>query len=103
MTGDFEQTARLAESGDFVYLDPPYSTQRPRHGEYGYGSFDKSDESRLLVLLHDLDRIGAHFLLSYGGTAPTRDVPQRLSHPRHNLNINGVWNPTQTNAEREVP
>jgi site-specific DNA-adenine methylase len=55
MTGDFEQTARLAESGDFVYLDPPYSAQRPRHGEYGYGSFDKSDESRLLVLLHDLD------------------------------------------------
>lgn len=89
MTGDFEQTARLAARGDFVYLDPPYLTERPHHGEYGYGSFDKSDEGRLFVLLRDLDRIGAHFLLSYGGTAPTRDVPRR-------------WHSVNCSSERTV-
>lgn len=74
---DFEETCDRALTGDFVYLDPPYATSRPNHGEYGYGAFATADEARLFEVLHQLDRRGVQFLLSYGGSPPTADIPKR--------------------------
>ena len=66
LTGDFENVLALAQSGDFVYLDPPYAKTNGRfRGEYGYQSFADSDMTRLLIALEQLDTRGVKFLLSY--------------------------------------
>jgi len=64
--GDFEKTLKHVESGDFVYLDPPYAsiTVKDRN-EYGVGSFKPADIPRLLKSLRRIHRKGARFLLSY--------------------------------------
>lgn len=68
--GDFANSLRDAGSGDFVYLDPPYtSTSRTTYGEYGYDCFSNDDLPRLVGRLVEIDQAGAQFLLSY---APTR-------------------------------
>ena len=65
---DFETCLADVKKGDFVYLDPPYSTSsRPRYGEYGYASFQPIDVTRLVNVLQTMDQRGAHFLLSYAG------------------------------------
>ena len=67
---DFENCLKDVRSGDFVYLDPPYTHAiRPTYGEYGYDGFSESDISRLLECLARVHRSGATFLLSYS------DVP----------------------------
>lgn len=66
ITGDFQGIISEVKDNDFVYLDPPYAVQqRPTHGEYGYGSFDRLDLPRLNESLTAIDKKGATFLLSY--------------------------------------
>jgi DNA adenine methylase len=66
LADDFEAVATLVNSGDFVYLDPPYSRAgSDGYGVYGYGSFNDSDLGRLLACLQHLDESGAKVLLSY--------------------------------------
>ena len=65
---DFEECLAKVKKGDFVYLDPPYSTSdRARYGEYGYASFQPIDVPRLVEVLRRIDQVGASFLLSYAG------------------------------------
>lgn len=65
---DFVDCLSDVKAGDFVYLDPPYSSSdRARYGEYGYASFQPIDVPRLVKTLRRLDRIRAKFLLSYAG------------------------------------
>lgn len=64
--GDFESTCALASKGDFVYLDPPYSSKtRAGYGEYGYDSFQEIDMPRMMKTLRTLDAKGCYFVLSY--------------------------------------
>jgi DNA adenine methylase len=64
--GDFENSIADVAKGDFVYLDPPYTTASRRYsGEYGYGAFAEKDLERLVKSLRLIDRRGARFLLSY--------------------------------------
>jgi DNA adenine methylase len=66
---DFERTVTKASSGDFVYLDPPYSRPNIRYrGEYGYGSFSANDLHRLASAVLAADKRGAAVLLSYNST-----------------------------------
>ena len=75
LAADFEFTCARARSGDFVYLDPPYSSsRRPTYGEYGYASFQSTDLGRLSRCLRDLDRRGCFFLLSYAETPKIPDL-----------------------------
>lgn len=72
--GDFERCLADVRPGDFVYLDPPYSssTRRPS-GEYSYDCFCPArDTDRLLKLLHDADRSGVTLLLSYNDSMAIR-------------------------------
>lgn len=64
--GDFEATTADVGTGDFVYLDPPY-TQDPRnaYGLYGYGSFEAGQVDRAISTLARIDDQGATFLFSY--------------------------------------
>jgi DNA adenine methylase len=51
---------------DFVYMDPPYAVGNRRvFRQYGPTSFGLQDLERLAVLLKEIDRRGAAFLLSY--------------------------------------
>lgn len=77
---DFEDCLSATEKGDFVYLDPPYSSSsRPRYGEYGYDSFQPPDINRLKSQLTYLNRIGCKFLLSYTDSDDTRRAFSRWS------------------------
>lgn len=65
----FEEALRTATSADLVYLDPPWqgtSTGRDRRYHEGL------DRERLIAALHDLDRRGVPFLLSYDGRHGTK-------------------------------
>ena len=66
MCGDFSRTLDNAKHGDFVYLDPPYTTAERRvFNDYGPQSFGQEDLLRLRSALEKLHEIGATFLLSY--------------------------------------
>jgi DNA adenine methylase len=72
--GDFASTLGLVSEGDFVYLDPPYTTRsRPTYGEYGYGSFSAKDFSRLVEVTRKIVDAGATVLLSYSEDALSCD------------------------------
>lgn len=63
---DFQQVIDRVESGDFVYLDPPYATDERRiFREYLPGSFSTVDLPRLRAGLKTIDNAGATFVLSY--------------------------------------
>jgi DNA adenine methylase len=67
---DFRDTLAETKTGDFVYLDPPYSTPESRNrGEYGVGSFGINDEEKLIEELERLSKSNIHFLLSYRASA----------------------------------
>jgi DNA adenine methylase len=63
----FEHTLRKVRSGDFVYLDPPYSIESRRvFNEYSHFSFGSKQLRSLRSHLLRLDRMGVPFLVSYG-------------------------------------
>lgn len=64
--GDFEECTGSAQEGDFVYLDPPYSDGVRFRGEYSYqGSFQLSDQARLVDTCKALTHRGVRVLLSF--------------------------------------
>lgn len=91
--GDFEVTTADAGSGDFVYLDPPY-TQAPGHayGLFGYDTFTASDSVRMIETLRRLDERGATFLFSYA------DVPEILEQLPSEWTVERVVGPSQVAA-----
>lgn len=64
---DFEKVVtRYAEFGDFIYLDPPFAVANRRlFKQYNRTTFGFDDLHRIVSLLHALDALGAHFVLSY--------------------------------------
>jgi DNA adenine methylase len=58
--GDFERTTSDAESGDFVYLDPPYAGNKQRY-------IGDLDVERFLAVLETLSRRGVKWALSFDG------------------------------------
>lgn len=63
---DFEIAVLTAESGDFVYFDPPYHPLNETSKFTGYSkeSFKESDQIRLKKLIDDLTHRGVKILLS---------------------------------------
>ena len=63
---DFEATLEQARGGDFVYMDPPFAVSTRRvFREYHPNAFDVEDIERLAAAMHELDRRGVGFLVSY--------------------------------------
>jgi DNA adenine methylase len=63
---DFEKILEQTQSGDFVYLDPPYAVGNRRiFRQYGPSSFGLDDLQRLADCLTRMDKRGVKFLLSY--------------------------------------
>ena len=70
---DYNQTLKFANSGDFVYLDPPYVVSESRvFCEYLADSFAKPDLPRFANSLRRLDQRGVKFVVSYADTAEAR-------------------------------
>ena len=66
MTSDFEKVIDNAGSGDFVYVDPPYTKSvAGEPGLFGAGAFGKPDLARLIYSLKMASERGATFLLSF--------------------------------------
>jgi DNA adenine methylase len=64
--GDFQQTIKHAEEGDFVYMDPPFLTETRRvFREYTKATFSRNDLTRLRKCMEELHRGGVRFLVSY--------------------------------------
>jgi DNA adenine methylase len=82
--GDFEVAGRAEVArGDFVYLDPPYYVPSVRvFREYSAKPFVESDLQRLAMLLDEIDRRGAKFLLSYPDCPLISDLARKWSSDR---------------------
>ena len=66
MCADFAETVAKAETGDLVYLDPPFSVSERRvFREYDAADFCDADLVRLRKCLVELDTKGTCFVLSY--------------------------------------
>lgn len=68
--GDFEGVLKLAEPGDFVYMDPPFSVANRRvFAEYNPTVFGPSDLARLRFWMESLAERNIAFLVSYADCA----------------------------------
>ncbi|SRR6266571_4053494 len=67
VAGSFEATLSEVGTGDFCYIDPPYSIRARRvFNSYSHFGFGEHELSVLRLNLERLDRDGIPFLLSYG-------------------------------------
>jgi DNA adenine methylase len=73
VAGDFVKTLELVQTGDFVYLDPPYAvTSRRIFKEYGKKTFGTADIPRLSESLTAIVAQKADFLVSYADCTEAR-------------------------------
>jgi len=98
ISADYKEVLKEAGSGDFVYIDPPYSKSEKFTGEYGPGSFNAGD---LPVFISELDRLnarGAKFLFSYRACQETAEClsqkykVDRVNVKRHISGFKTEWN-----------
>lgn len=71
---DVAYVDEAAESGDLVYLDPPYEPTSPTASftDYSAEGFDREDQTRLLDLARRLDSRGVGVVLSNSGVTYDR-------------------------------
>lgn len=72
----YGRALKLAKSGDWVYLDPPY-VPTGAWGDftrYTPDRFPLSEHEKLAEAVRDLDRRGVHFLLTNSDTPLVRDL-----------------------------
>jgi DNA adenine methylase len=75
VTGDFEKALDLAQTGDFVYMDPPYSVASYRvFNEYTPAPFNREDITRLRAWMDRLTELGIEFLVSYADCQESKDL-----------------------------
>jgi len=75
LTGDFEKALDLAQTGDLVYMDPPYSVASCRiFNEYTPAPFGKEDITRLRLWMDRLTNSGIEFLVSYADCQESTDL-----------------------------
>jgi DNA adenine methylase len=66
VSGDFEKVLARTKSGDFVYLDPPFSVDSRRvFRQYDASQFDFGSIWRLRIWLEELAANNVNFLVSY--------------------------------------
>ena len=72
---DFRIALAQAKSGDFVFLDPPYTTAQKRtFTEYGPQSFSNDDFADLVKWLDRLSRMNIGFVMTYEDSAEARSL-----------------------------
>ncbi|MDE2787041.1 MAG: Dam family site-specific DNA-(adenine-N6)-methyltransferase [Chloroflexota bacterium] len=80
--GDFATVVGTASAGDFVYLDPPYSTHRKRNGfiQYNEKIFSWNDQRRLGDIAVRLADRGCHVVITNVGYKPILEFYPGFSH-----------------------
>lgn len=90
MNADFETTLAGCESGDWIYLDPPYKGPGRYRGEYGYNAeFCAGSMASFVQSVRRLNDKGCLITISY---SLDETLIQELSG----------WHVTQVNAKRSV-
>jgi len=83
--GDYQETTRDVQKGDFVYLDPPYFNTKGRY-------FGTIDFNRFIDYLDCLNKKGVKYALSFDGkrgdTDYTVELPKEL-YIRHLMSPSG--------------
>lgn len=93
---DFENFLSRCESGDFVYLDPPYDPVSDSASFTGYSAsgFSRHDQERLKNICDELDRKGVYFMLSNSSTSFIKklyaDYNIELVDAKRNINSKGT-------------
>jgi DNA adenine methylase len=64
---DYAATVSAAESGDFVYFDPPYAGNKQRY-------IEDLDLERFFLTLEELNRRGVKWALSFDGRRGEKDL-----------------------------
>jgi len=72
----FEKAVEKAESGDFIYFDPPYHplSRTSNFTDYSNGGFIEKDQEKLGDVFKKLVRRGCHVLLSNSDTEFIRKI-----------------------------
>lgn len=72
--GDFEKLLPLIKEGDFIYLDPPYHTEKDGFTTYTKKDFTPEDQKRLAKFCKKLDKKGSKFMLSNSNTKLIKEL-----------------------------
>ncbi|CAN2187833.1 Dam Site-specific DNA methylase [Candidatus Nanopelagicaceae bacterium] len=74
--GSYRKALGKVKEGDFVYLDPPYIplSATESFASYAKEGFTLEDHRALAVAIEEIDKIGAHVLLSNSDTLHTREI-----------------------------
>jgi DNA adenine methylase len=68
ISGDFEKIMKYIDKNSFVYLDPPYYTEKNGFTTYTEEDFGKEDQERLAKFCKQIDKKKAKFMLSNSDT-----------------------------------
>ncbi|MBY7704911.1 Dam family site-specific DNA-(adenine-N6)-methyltransferase [Vibrio harveyi] len=91
---DFAEAVKNAESGDFVYFDPPYDNyeEQKNFTSYSKDGFSKQDQTRLAELFKELDKRNVKVMLSNHDTKFIRELYDGFEiiavEARRNINSN---------------
>ncbi|GEN36489.1 DNA adenine methylase [Aneurinibacillus danicus] len=95
--GDFsEQVLEHAQTGDFVYFDPPYDpvSETAAFTAYATDGFTRDDQLRLRDVYRQLSDRGCFVMLSNSSTDFIRNIYQEFNvctiHARRNINSKGT-------------
>jgi DNA adenine methylase len=91
---DFEDALKVAGSGDFVYLDPPYQpvSTTASFTSYTDSGFDFSDQERLYAKFKSLDKKGVKVLLSNSHSEDIVELFKEFSDGMIEINANRFIN-----------
>ena len=77
----FEKAVENAESGDFIYFDPPYHplSITSNFTSYSNGGFTKEDQIKLRDVFKDLDKRNCFVMLSNSDTIFIREIYEEFT------------------------
>jgi DNA adenine methylase len=72
---DYQEAIRKAKKNDFIFLDPPYWSEKKRDfTQYSQGNFDSDDQHNVLETFKELTRRGCKVLLMNSNIGPVREL-----------------------------
>ena len=91
---DFEESLKTANTGDFVYCDPPYDTLKDdSFTSYSADGFGKKEQERLRDVIRSLTEKGVYVMASNANTPYIRELYKdfniHIIEARRNINSKG--------------
>ncbi len=90
---DFEEAVKDAKTGDFVYFDPPYDSEKTIFNNYTLEGFDKESQRRLAKVFKELSSKGVYVMLSNHNTTLIKELYKdyniHIIEAKRSINANG--------------